>query len=100
VPAEGKKRNDKVLILNSDNAVVQASLLEGELATTRLIGEEIASHVASEYFSTLEDHQRFRQEIRSRFGRLLLSTPEYQQLEAKRKQSAAKVVFQNSGQGR
>lgn len=74
-------RKERVLVINSNNPFVKLTLLEGELATGRLLVEELAVHIASEWCTSLEDFRVFREDLRFRIGNMLLATPEYQRLE-------------------
>lgn len=80
----GKTR--KVLILNCSNPLVGSALLQGELATTELVGRELIENLARVYSTTLDDFLKFKKEALLEFGKLLVVTPAYRKLESQKLQ--------------
>lgn len=78
ISRENNSRQERILVLNSENPTVQAAIQIGKLAMARLAGEQIAEHVAFEFRSSIADALQLRDEIRLRHALVLAATPDYQ----------------------
>lgn len=81
---EEASKKCRVLQINEKSLVVQLAILEGELAITRLTGEEIIDWMAREYSSNVDSFLRLRAESRVRLVKWLTTTNAYRRMIASR----------------